>query len=1752
MTSYTPRIVSASHEQEPQEEKDARPWALTDSFLLRRGWDKEPALVLTVEGLGSGTLATAKGFAAWAALLASHGFSAWLLNLPQDGGDSPSLREIQVQWHTRVGDLVRSLRNAIEDLLTDAEGDGNLLDQNQTEAPGGDGNGNGHGHVLLEINTRPESGAGGDALVRYSARDNAMWLWAAQMDESPFKTVLPHLIQQYEDTVCKIRSPGTLDTPLADMRTASFEDLRQIWAWNTHVPRATQNVCVHELFMERARQHPALPAVSAHDGELTYGELDDLSTRLAYRIISGGIRPGSIILVLIEKSMWVPVAQLAIMKSGCASTVLDASLPAQRQRAIAELVRPAAVMTSPGCAGLAEALDTRKPQYVLSRHNAHHCWPSPPSPGPLLTVDPSSWLYVVFTSGSTGVPKGVIITHTNYTGAVLTQQERLDFREFDRVFDFASYAFDASWCNVIHALTIGGCLCVPSDEERVDDLPRALRKYEVNYAVLTPSVAWFSASELPASLRTIHFGGEPLKAAVVRELSTRVTVINAYGPAECSTVSTAATVTPPSDDADPSIGTGLGACTWVVNLDGTDLVPVGETGELWLEGPIVGEGYLDNPGETAAAFLDGTPWLVRGCPGVFGVGGYTGRRGRLYRTGDLVRYGQDGRLEFVCRKGSQIKIHGQRVEIEEIEAHLHRALRQQAAVGGNIRVVADMIKPHSSSGSSTLVAFILTADALTLPEALESLSRRVFDRLQKMVPHYMIPSAFLSIDQMPMTPTGKLDRQRLRDAGANLYWQQFGSGEEDPTDALAEEDTMTPLESKMRDVWSDVLNVASANINLNTWFTRLGGDSITAMQVASRCRAQNMSIKIADILSLKTLRLVARASKPVRSMTDGIKKNPAHDGDGAKPWPLSPIQQMFFDDNPQGVNHYTLSYIVKLARQTSQREFLSALVSLTTRHAMLRARFRKSAHGSSGWEQYVAPAGPDSFLFATHTFVDRDAMQDAVNQRQATLDLVKGPVFAVDVFQDAEGGPQTLLMSAHHVVMDLVSWRIVWRELSRYLSVEAGTFPHTPTPAPTPPPPGLSFQSWCYLQLDEAKSMDPATAFPFSITPADFDYWAVTPAQLLFRDTVLHVSTVGAEATALLLGASNDHLRTEVLEILVGCLVFSFSRTFRDRDPPPVFLEGHGREPVGGEEMQESELFDVVGWFTTVFPVEVETVADESVLAMITAVKDTLRKVPGKGRPYFASMLYNNACREVFEAHRPMELIFNYRGSFQQLESADSLFQWEDRAERNIEIPGSGPDYRRPSLIDMNLVVVQGGCLEIRTVSHRNMRNHESVARWMDLYVETLTTVSHELARRQQSPRLTLADVPLLNISYAGLAAVVKQLAERGIEEAHVQDIYPCTPMQEGILLSFYTNTASYQSACVWRVESAPGAPSASVPRLAEAFKTMSRAHLVFSTIFASNEDTGRFIQVVLDSTNDASVCRAEDCETAEDHLQRLQPREAEPSQPQCFFTICTDRHGQVACRLDMTHALMDAQSLPAIVRGIEEAYLGNSVSSSTPFRRYVEHLQHAPASSTRLLDYWRRYLAGMKPCLMQADVAGSPSSQAAAPVESLYRCVSLPDTATASLARVCRERGLTRSVFLHLAWSLTLACLTGTRQVCFGYISSGRDSPIDGVEGIVGPLISMLIARVDLEQPLPDVVDAVNRYNVDHLEHQNVSLAEIQHELSENRLFNTNITIRKRRVNSEPTNSGITLVDVSEEDRHEVGGLPRLFSPFSYVGASN
>ncbi|KAM0258024.1 hypothetical protein ACHAQJ_004067 [Trichoderma viride] len=622
---------------------------------------------------------------------------------------------------------------------------------------------------------------------------------------------------------------------------AGNEDLQRIWEWNAIVPSSIQT-CIHDIIAEIARQQPNEPAICAWDGELTYKELDELSTRLSCQLSALGLGQG-IVPLCFEKSVWMPVAMIAVFKAGGACVALDVTLPLERLRGIVQQVQPKAILSSfanrnkaARIAGNDIAVKVVDRASLFGDHFAQvgfeddHKSITP-------AVKPSDLLYVVFTSGSTGVPKGAKISHQNFASALYYQSKKLCFSPTSRVLDFASYAFDIAWFNCIFTLCCGGCLCIGSQEEMRNDPAACIQRYRVNFAHLTPSLTHIVSSEALSQLDILVTSGEILTVSHAEKISLPKRIINAYGPAECTPHATASNIER-TNMMNPPIGRGYGACTWVVDLaNESRLVPIGDEGELWLEGPLVGEGYLNDQEKTSAVFVVDPPWLLSG---VLGIGG---RHGRLYKTGDIVRQNEDGTFVFIRRKDAQVKINGQRVELGEVEYHVKRLIH------GSTQLVAEVINPRNVS-NAILVVFICidgfeNKDEDALKASVAALTRGVDELLAQVVPFYMVPSAYIPIKDIPMTATGKTDRQALHKTGSSLTTIELAAL--DPGRQTGFRSPSTAAEETMQSWWAAVLRIDASMISVDDNFLHIGGDSIQAMKLVGIAREQGLVLTVADI-----------------------------------------------------------------------------------------------------------------------------------------------------------------------------------------------------------------------------------------------------------------------------------------------------------------------------------------------------------------------------------------------------------------------------------------------------------------------------------------------------------------------------------------------------------------------------------------------------------------------------------------------------------------------------------------------------------------------------------------------------------------------------------------------------------------------------------------------------------------------------------------------------------------------------------------
>ncbi|KAI0508854.1 peptide synthetase [Xylaria bambusicola] len=742
-----------------------------------------------------------------------------------------------------------------------------------------------------------------------------------------------------------------LSTPPTDVEAdgLSAEQLEQLWTWNSPLP-PTLATCMHDIIREQAQKQPQQIAIESWDGRFTYRDVDSLSDLFATKLVALGMLPGAVVPLCFEKSRWTAIAVLAVMKAGATFALTDPSQPEGRLRTIVEQTGATVLVTSRlqedlGCRIAPKATRLTLTQQLLDEVQ---------TPSALPTVPPSTNLYIQFTSGSTGKPKGVIISHVNYTSGAIPRAEAVGYKAHSRVLDFASYAFDVCIDCMLCTLSVGGCLCIPSDADRVNDLSGAIRKMHVNMAHMTPSVARVLDPDIIPSLEVLGLGGEAISAGDSAVWSKTTKVVNAYGPSECTVGCTVnSDVGAESHKPHISIGRGVGAATWIVEpTDHNHLMAIGEVGELLIEGPIVGPGYLAEPEKTTAVFVNNPKWLLAGGPK------YPGREGRLYKTGDLVRYDTDGTIIFVGRADQQVKLRGQRIELAEIEYNMRDKLPP------GTRIAIEVIKPAGSSGEPSLVAFI--SDKAGLVSESESLlgthSSQVRDALTTMnsrlshdLPIYMIPAVYIPLSTMPLLVSAKTDRKRLREIGSSLSRKDIAGY---AAAATPRRELSTTMELELAEAWRKVLGT-DMDLSASDNFFTIGGDSLRAMKLVAEARARDISLTVAGIFSnpvLSEMALVAKAGvkhgateiapfslldaqwteDAARAQCAAFCGVDAHEIEDI--YPCTPLQEGLMALSAKISEAYVAQRVIELESGTAAQDLLQAFRSASVDCPILRTR----------------------------------------------------------------------------------------------------------------------------------------------------------------------------------------------------------------------------------------------------------------------------------------------------------------------------------------------------------------------------------------------------------------------------------------------------------------------------------------------------------------------------------------------------------------------------------------------------------------------------------------------------------------------------------------------------------------------------------------------------------------------------------------------------------------------------------------------
>ncbi|MFB7663220.1 amino acid adenylation domain-containing protein [Kitasatospora sp. NPDC056138] len=1015
---------------------------------------------------------------------------------------------------------------------------------------------------------------------------------------------------------------------------------------------------IHTAFDRQVAARGDAPAVITAERTLGYRELDRRANQIAHRLRGLGAAPNTLVAVVMHKGWEQVAAVLGVVRSGAAYLPVDAGLPPERTAQLIAAGRATVVLTQPG---------VRPPEGVTALVVGPQPWPDVPDvPVKAPSTTPEDLAYVIFTSGSTGRPKGVMISHRSAVNTLDDVTTRFAVTRRDRVLGLSALNFDLSVYDVFGVLGAGGALVLPAPGESRDPgrWAELADEHGVTLWNTVPALLELLVEHcegqhgpFPASLRLALLSGDWIPVSLPGRVSAlgaagRPALVGLGGATEAAIWS----IHHPIDQVDPAwrsipYGTPLRNQTFHV-LD-ADLAakPDHVTGELYIGGAGVAEGYWADPERTAERFLTHPR---------------TGER--LYRTGDLGRYRPDGSIEFLGRDDFQVKIGGHRIELGEIEVVLghHPAVRSTVVVAKDAR---------------RLVAYVVPEPGGDVAED------ELRDHLAAKLPSYMVPSAFVALDALPLGPNGKLDRAAL------------------PEPAAAADDFEPPateVERVLAGAWAAVL--PGRRIGRHDDFFSLGGDSLLGVRAVAKAAEHGLHLTLRDFYGHPTIAEQAKAVRELPATTAPQSTVTGRVG-------LSPSQRWFFEQEFTAADHWNGMWpVFRLDRPLDTALLEEALVLVLGHHDGLRAQYLKDDRGwHARFPERVAEDAARVETVDLRTVPDGEleqAISRHVDRRNSSLDLATGRTVRLTCFDlGPDRGPR-LLISAHWLVMDYYSSRVFYEDLrTAYFALERGEGPVLPAKTASLPQ--------CIGQLDAYAASEELAA--------ELPYWteiAELPPTTLPVDhrrgpnvqssAVRHFVEITGDTAAALVTGLPRRRGVEVREVLLTALVRAVT-AWTGRPDLVVELEGHGRQ----QAFDPLDTSRTVARFSTLSPVLLRP-------GGLTEVRDQVRAVPHRGVGYgvLRHLHPDPEVRARLAGVPAPEIGFNFWGDVSEYFTGDARPVVESFGHHRS---GLGA---RPRVLDV-MALTSGGELRMVWTYSSNLHTEATVRALADRVTEEL----HALAK---------------------------------------------------------------------------------------------------------------------------------------------------------------------------------------------------------------------------------------------------------------------------------------------------------------------------------------------------------------------------------------------------------------------------------------
>jgi amino acid adenylation domain-containing protein/non-ribosomal peptide synthase protein (TIGR01720 family) len=1408
-------------------------------------------------------------------------------------------------------------------------------------------------------------------------------------DKFQIKDVILHL---------KTITNDTLENPekqIKDLEILTKKEKNQLLIeWNNTKIDFPSDKCLHQLFEEQVEKTPNDVALEYEQIELTYRELNEKANIVAYHLKKNiNIHSGDLIGIYQNRSDKLPISILGILKAGAAYVPIDTEYPRARIDFILHDAKLKTIISEKDDGNYIDINKILNSSLPKANLNLHYNIESP--------------IYIIYTSGSTGNPKGTVIKHESFVNYILWAKKFYYNNHNGGNYGlFTSISFDLTTTCIFLSLLRGKTLTVFNQEDELSYiLTKIFQSKTIDSIKLTPShISLLCELELDSTqIRLAIVGGEELRndqVAILKGLNKEIKIINEYGPTEVTVGCIVKEIE--SSKEQITIGKPIDNTQIYIVDYNMNIQPIGVPGELCIAGEGLAKEYLYNPEITAEKFIK-NPFNNE-------------PNSRLYKTGDLVRYLPDGNIEFIGRIDNQVKIRGYRIELGEIESVLNKLPTIKDCV---------VVDKDDTNDDKRLVAYIVSGDELNVQEIRENLSQSL--------PDYMVPSIFVSLEKIPLTPNGKIDRKALPEPEGNIETTN---------------EYLTPrneTERILTTIWAKVLGVEKVGVYDN--FFELGGDSIIAIQIVSRAKQENILLTPKDIFKYQTIEKLSQLSN--KNEIKIIAEQDQITGEVA----LTPIQSWFFEEDFENKDHWNQAVMLKVTDTVEISMLENAINALVLQHDVLRLAYTIE---KGKWIQKHNDILKCELEIVDYSNLSGKELSKSIEEHsskiQGGLSIENGILFKAAMFRT--NNQNELFIAINHLVVDGVSWRIIIEDLQKaclqQISNEEIDL-------------GLktsSFKQWAEKLSVHVDSNKLAKEFKFwdeTISKTNnslpFDYSGENTEASAKSITV----KLNKELTRQLLNEAGKAYKTEINDLLLTALAISIEKWTRNNSIT-INLESHGREDI----FIDTDISRTVGWFTTQFPVSLTLEKENDIADTIKSIKEQLRVIPNKGIGYgiLRYLHFDASVRERLSPKKNNEISFNYLGQFDTLKENSDLMSVSKQSS-GVSISNAN---HRTYIIDINSLISDGE-LVISLGYSENLHKKETIEDLANTYIVELQNII-EHCLQSESKGYTPSDFPLCKITQKELDGYVLS----GIEIDNLESVYPLSPMQEGMLFHALYSPESEVYMTQINLDFVGQLNSSAFNK---AWQSVIDKYTILRTSFVSGS-----VSKPLQRVHKFVKCNVELFDFIEFEEKEIQTRLDTLSEndrtngfdltkaPLSKFKLIKVSENKHHFIWTHHHILLDGWCLSIVFKEFYDNYQAASnneeikIENIDKYEDFIYYLQEQDKSKAE--EFWKSYLKGFE---NPTPIPIGNNNQKADETDTYKQNgITLNTEDTKLLNDFSKEHHLTINTLVQSAWSLLLSRYSGENDIVFGMTVSGRPASLPGVEERVGLFINTLPLRVKVD----------------------------------------------------------------------------------------